>query len=156
MRIPALRTSHLRSLALMLAVVFTFAAIGAVSVAAAADASVAKKCKKGYKKVGKKCKKKKSASKGAVAEVRLYMGEMKGSDLLVYGDVATRSGFTGSKSITATVESSTGIQTFTRTVKGYGRTETNFTLTLPVTGALPLKVTAKVDGKTSDVLTVTR
>jgi hypothetical protein len=156
MRLFALKTARSRLLAILLVAMFSFAAIGATAIASATDLSAAKKCKKGYKKVGKKCKKKSSGSTGAVAAVHLYLGEMKGSDLLVYGDVATKSGFTGSKSITATVESSTGTQTFTRTVKGYGRTETNFTLTLAATGALPLKITAKVDGKTSDTLTVTR
>lgn len=156
MRLSAPKTARVRLFALLLVAMFSFAAIGATTLASATDLSAAKKCKKGYKKVGKKCKKKKSASKGVVAEVRLYQGEMKGSDLLVYGDVATKSGFTGTKSITATVESSTGSQTFTRTIKGYGKTETNFTLTLAVTGAVPLTITAKVEGKTSDTLTVTR
>lgn len=156
MRIPALRTSHVRSLALTLAVVFSFAAIGAVSVAAAADASAAKKCKKGYKKVGKKCKKKSSASKGVVTAVNLYQGMMVGSELELMGDFTTKSGFTGPKSATITIVSSTGTQTITKTVKGYGRTEANYTLMLAVTGALPLQVTAKIDNKTSNTLTVAR
>jgi hypothetical protein len=63
MTFSALKFSRTRMLALMLVVAFSFAAVGATAIASA-DATTAakkksKKCKKGYKKVGKKCKKKK-------------------------------------------------------------------------------------------------
>lgn len=61
--------SRLRLFALLLVAVFSFAAVGATSIASASDASTSagkksKKCKKGYKKAAKgKCKKSKG-SKG--------------------------------------------------------------------------------------------
>lgn len=157
MRLFALKTARVRLLALLLVAMFSFAAVGATTIASATDTSISKKCKKGYKKVGKKCKKKKSsASKGVVTAVNLYQGMMVGSELELMGDFTTKSGFTGPKSATFTIVSPTGTQTITRTVKGYGRTEANYTLMLAVTGALPLQVTAKIDNKTSNTLTVTR
>lgn len=58
-----MKFSRTRLLALLLVAVFSFAAVGATTIASATDATTAakkksKKCKKGYKKVGKKCKKK--------------------------------------------------------------------------------------------------
>jgi hypothetical protein len=55
-----MKFSRARVLALLLVAVFSVAAIGATSVASATDASAAKKkkCKKGYERVGKKCKRK--------------------------------------------------------------------------------------------------
>lgn len=57
-----MKFSRVRMLALLLVAVFSFAAIGATSIASANDASTsakkkAKKCKKGYKKTKGKCKK---------------------------------------------------------------------------------------------------
>lgn len=73
MTFSAMKFSRVRMLALLLVAVFSFAvfsfaAIGATSVASASDASTSakkktkkkakKKCKKGYQRVGKKCKRK--------------------------------------------------------------------------------------------------
>lgn len=69
MTFSAMKFSRVRMLALLLVAVFSFAAIGATSVASASDASTSAKkkktkkkaktkCKKGYERVGKKCKRK--------------------------------------------------------------------------------------------------
>jgi hypothetical protein len=169
MRFSALRTSRVRLLALLLVAIFSFAAVGATTIASATDASAAKKCKKGYKKVGNKCKKKKATSKkkkatskkkkttsseGLVTAVHVYGVEKHDSDVRVAGDIVTKGMFVGTKSVTTTVVSSTGTQTFTRTVKGWGHNESNFFLTLAVTGDLPMQVTASVEGKTSSTFAI--
>jgi hypothetical protein len=162
MRFSALRTSRVRLLALLLVAIFSFAAVGATTIASATDASAAKKCKKGYKKVANKCKKKKAtgkkkkttSSEGLVTAVHVYGVEKHDSDVRVAGDIVTKGMFVGTKSVTTTVVSSTGTQTFTRTVKGWGHNESNFFLTLAVTGDLPMQVTASVGGKTSSTFAI--
>lgn len=158
MRFSALSPSSVRLLALLLVAMFSFAAIGATAIASATDASAAKKkkCKKGYKLVGKKCKKKKVANPSATG-IELYMAEPVGSLYNVYGDVKTRSGFTSTKTITFTIVSAAGTTTATGKAKGYGgRTEVNFTAPMPIdfAGGQTVQVTAKVDNKDSNVLTV--
>lgn len=158
MRYSALSTSRVRLLALLIVAIFSLSAMGATTIASATDATSAKKkkkCKKGYKLVGKKCKKKKTANPAA-SGVKLYMAEPVGGLYRVYGEVLTRSGFYGSKTITYTIVSNAGTTKTPGIAKGSGgRTEVNFTtdMTLVFAGG-PVQITAKVDSRVSNVLTV--
>lgn len=157
MSFSVLNPARARLLALLLVAMFSFTAIGATTIASAtATSSAKKKCKKGYKRVGKKCKKKKAASSAVVA-VNLYMAEPRGATFRVYGEVLTKSGFVGSKTVTYTIVSAAGTQTVTGKATGHGgRTEVNFTqdMTLTFTDGQPVQITAKVETKVSNTLTV--
>lgn len=160
MRYSAFSTSRVRLLTLLLVATFSITAIGATTIASATDVSTAKKkkCKKGYKLVGKKCKKKKTGNPTATG-IQLYMAEPVGSLYRVYGEVMTKSGFTSTKTITYTIVSPAGTTKTTGKAKGYGgRTEVNFTgeMAIDFAGGQTVQITAQVDSKVSNTLTVTQ
>lgn len=128
-----MKFSRTRLLALLLVAVFSFAAVGATTIASATDASAAKKkkCKKGYKKVGKKCKKKKAATSEKVSSVSLritstsiyfysFAGEVTTKTPLTSIPVkvtATKGTFDVSSSVMATGDGTSTTLTFTGKVK---------------------------------------
>lgn len=132
MRFSALRTSRVRLLALLLVAIFSFAAVGATTIASATDASAAKKCKKGYKKVGKKCKKKKKAAASTkvssvtlrVVDTNIYFYEFAGEVItktpltsLPVKVTATKGSFDVSAAVTATGDGTTTTLTFSGKVR---------------------------------------
>lgn len=87
-----MKFSRTRLLTLLLVAVFSFAAVGATTIASATDATTAakkkkKKCKKGYKKSGKKCKKKTSP---VVKSVTLKIDDISIYGITVSGTVTTK------------------------------------------------------------------
>lgn len=91
-----MKSSRTRLLALLLVAVFSFAAVGATTIASANDASTSakkksKKCKKGYKKVKGKCKKK-AASKTSetVASVKLNKIDLSAYGAELFGTITLK------------------------------------------------------------------
>lgn len=133
-----MKISRVRMLGLLLVALFSFAAVGATSIASASDASTSakkksKKCKKGYKRTnGKgKCKKKKAATSTKVSSVSLRITD---SNIYFYtfaGEVitktpltsipvkvtATKGTFDVSSDVTATGDGTSTTLTFSGKVK---------------------------------------
>lgn len=86
-----MKFSRTRLLTLLLVAVFSFAAVGATTIASATDATTSakkkKKCKKGYKKSGKKCKKKTSP---VVKSVSITLADVSVYGLTITGTVTTK------------------------------------------------------------------
>jgi hypothetical protein len=132
-----MKFSRTRLLALLLVAIFSFAAVGATTIASATDASTsakkkAKKCKKGYKKVGKKCKKKKKAAASTkvssvtlrVVDTNIYFYEFAGEVItktpltsLPVKVTATKGSFDVSAAVTATGDGTTTTLTFSGKVR---------------------------------------
>lgn len=156
----SLSASRMRIIALMIVAALSFSAAAAATVhmASPADAAKkkAKKCKKGYKKVKGKCKKKSKGRTVAnpVTAIVLKDGRLTGKVLRVTGTYSTKSVWRGKKLFEISVVSAAGTQKISREITGAGRPVNPFSIAEPVTGSAPLTVTFTAEGVTSNTITV--
>jgi hypothetical protein len=167
-----MKFSRTRLLALLLVAVFSFAAVGATTVASATDAATsakkkAKKCKKGYKKVGKKCKKKKKAAAKPKAGATVSSVALRVTDSGVYviefaGEVVTKTPLTsvpvkvtatkGSFSVSADVTATGDGTSTTLTFAGKVRNPVSAPALRPIDKKKPVTLVALADGISSPTL----
>lgn len=150
-----LATSRTRLLAFALVALFAAGSLVSLQSAAAADLSSAKRCKKGYTKVKGRCKKKKSAPKARSVELTLVGFD--GINLHASGKfILSKPAVNNRASNLVTIEYVTPTSTITHKVRS---TRTDFSMfpfsdSFEYSGAFPVQITAKVDGKVSKTLTV--